>query len=336
MPNSIGRRDIARGVIEQIGHKQVQQPRLYNLNIPTRAVSASHAEVHVVPMGLSRSGERYERRKDPRGRDYFWATGELFPPTVPHETDLSRPQGGAHHADAVGFRPDRPRGAGRDGNLEMGTGPVTSLTAAGKKKGGLSTMPQLVTSIRCTSIRLARSPLARRRPALLALLAAVALASAGCDEPPTLPDAPTKAPAGNQASAPSLSAGSPAAAPSPTAPANPTAANPAPAAESDSQVNEGAATPGASTEKAMRGVGEKGSGYGGGIITEPVRQYWLLRDAAVFEIQIPSAINLFKAEHNRFPKDWAEFKREILDPASIQLPELRRGISTFLTVRPVN
>ena len=76
-------------MIEQIGHKQVQQPRLYNLNIPTRAVGASQAEVHVVPMGLSRSGERYERRKDPRGRDYFWATGELFPPTVPHETDLS-------------------------------------------------------------------------------------------------------------------------------------------------------------------------------------------------------------------------------------------------------
>ena len=215
----------------------------------------------------------------------------------------------------------------------MGTGPVISLTEAGKKKEGLPTMPQLVTSMRRTSIRLARSPLARRRPALLALLAAVALVSAGCDEPPTLPDAPARAPSGNQASAPSLSAGSPAAAPSPAAPANPA---PAPAAESDSQVNEGAPTPGASTEKAMRGVGEKGSGYGGGIITEPVRQYWLLRDAAVFEIQIPSAINLFKAEHNRFPKDWPEFKREILDPAFIKLPELRRGISTFLTVRPVN
>ena len=63
-----------------------------------------------------------------------------------------------------------------------------------------------------------------------------------------------------------------------------------------------------------------------------MRQYWLLQHAAVFEIQIPSAINLFHAEHNRFPKDLAEFKREILDPASIKLPELRRGISTFMTV----
>ena len=87
----------------------------------------------------------------------------------------------------------------------------------------------------------------------------------------------------------------------------------------------------------MRGVGQKGSGYGGGIITEPVRQYWLLRDAAVFEIQIPSAINLFQAEHNRFPKDWVEFKREILDPASIKLPELHRGgCPAFMTVSPVN
>ena len=83
--------------------------------------------------------------------------------------------------------------------------------------------------------------------------------------------------------------------------------------------------PGADREKAARGAGFKGSRYGGGVVTEPVRVYFRLQEASVYEIQIPSALNLFKAEHNRYPKDWAEFKREILDPASIQLPELPQG-----------
>jgi 5'-nucleotidase len=64
-------------------------PQLYNLNIPTVALANSRPEVHVVPMGLSRWGEQYEKRIDPRGRPYFWATGDK-PPALPHEgeTDL--------------------------------------------------------------------------------------------------------------------------------------------------------------------------------------------------------------------------------------------------------
>ena len=88
---------------------------------------------------------------------------------------------------------------------------------------------------------------------------------------------------------------------------------------------DGDATPGADREKAVRGSGVKGRKYGGGVVTEPVRSYFRLQQAAVYEIQIPHDVGLFKAEHDRYPKDWAEFKRAILEPANIQLPELPEG-----------
>ena len=40
-------------------------------------------------MGVSRYGEEFEKRTDPRGRNYYWATGEPPPLPVNEETDLS-------------------------------------------------------------------------------------------------------------------------------------------------------------------------------------------------------------------------------------------------------
>ena len=76
MPNSIARPQIARRVIEQIGRQEVERPRLYNLNIPTAAARHERPAVHVVPMGLLRGDDKYEKRVDPRGRNYYWATGD--------------------------------------------------------------------------------------------------------------------------------------------------------------------------------------------------------------------------------------------------------------------
>ena len=59
---------IIRRILEQKG----REPQLYNLNIPTSAVHGA-AEVKVVPMGVFRYGEKFEKRVDPRGRNYFWA-----------------------------------------------------------------------------------------------------------------------------------------------------------------------------------------------------------------------------------------------------------------------
>ena len=44
---------------------------------------------------------------------------------------------------------------------------------------------------------------------------------------------------------------------------------------------------GGERQKAEAGVGKKGQGYGGGIITEPVHQYFIGKDRITFEIQIP-------------------------------------------------
>lgn len=80
---------MAREVIEQILAQPDARQQLYNLNIPTAALAAPAADVRVVPMELTRSGEQYEKRIDPRGRSYFWALGDPTPHPSEHETDVS-------------------------------------------------------------------------------------------------------------------------------------------------------------------------------------------------------------------------------------------------------
>ena len=43
-------------------------------------------------MGVARGDDKYERRVDPRGRNYYWAVGSwdwLNPEMAKHETDLT-------------------------------------------------------------------------------------------------------------------------------------------------------------------------------------------------------------------------------------------------------
>lgn len=84
---------LAARVIHQILQQKDEQPQLFNLNIPTAAFGR-RPEVRVVPMGVERYGEHYIKRKDPRGRSYYWATDEPPPQPTDHETDLSALQQG--------------------------------------------------------------------------------------------------------------------------------------------------------------------------------------------------------------------------------------------------
>jgi 5'-nucleotidase len=79
---------LARIIIEQILSKKGPDPQLYNLNIPTAALEGV-PKICTVPMNITRYGDRFEKRTDPWGRDYYWLTGG--PPTAEagHETDLS-------------------------------------------------------------------------------------------------------------------------------------------------------------------------------------------------------------------------------------------------------
>ncbi len=93
--------DRAARLAGQIIERIIQQPeakgQLFNLNIPTVAVEKPFTPeafaggsplVETVPMDVTRYGDEYERRTDPWGRDYYWATGRP-PATVGAETDLS-------------------------------------------------------------------------------------------------------------------------------------------------------------------------------------------------------------------------------------------------------
>lgn len=78
----------ARRVIEKILAQKGPEPQLYNVNIPTAALGRL-AEVKVVPMGVERYGEQFEKRVDPRGRNYYWATSDPPPRPGETETDLT-------------------------------------------------------------------------------------------------------------------------------------------------------------------------------------------------------------------------------------------------------
>jgi len=79
---------IAVDVIEQILRFKGPEPQLYNLNIPTVAVDRQ-TDVRVVPMDVTRFGEHFVKRKDPKGRTYYWAANDPSPPPSGRESDLT-------------------------------------------------------------------------------------------------------------------------------------------------------------------------------------------------------------------------------------------------------
>ena len=84
---------MAAGVIRRILEQKDDQPQLFNLNIPTAAIGAK-PELRIVPMGVERYGEHFIKRRDPKGRSYYWATDGPPPQPTEHETDLSALQEG--------------------------------------------------------------------------------------------------------------------------------------------------------------------------------------------------------------------------------------------------
>lgn len=81
------------------------------------------------------------------------------------------------------------------------------------------------------------------------------------------------------------------------------------------------APPAGSLVKAETGVGKKGRGYGGGFVTEPIRQYFRAQQRVEF-LRIDHAMNLFRGFHDRLPETHDEYMREIIQQNQIRLPEL--------------
>ena len=78
---------LVRIIIEQVLDKKGLGPQLYNLNIPTAALDGTPS-VRTVPMDVQRYEDKYEKRCDPWGRDYYWLTGGPRRLTAEQETDL--------------------------------------------------------------------------------------------------------------------------------------------------------------------------------------------------------------------------------------------------------
>ena len=75
-------------VIERILANKPTPGSLFNVNLPAHSRGEPKG-VRVVPMAVGRHGETFERRKDPRGRTYYWLT--YAPPYALDgpETDVS-------------------------------------------------------------------------------------------------------------------------------------------------------------------------------------------------------------------------------------------------------
>ena len=78
--------------------------------------------------------------------------------------------------------------------------------------------------------------------------------------------------------------------------------------------------------KAEVGVGDKGRGYGAGPVAIPIAAFFSTKERIAFDIQIPHAMQLYKAMHdNQAPKTHEQFMQEIITANHIQLPTLPAG-----------
>jgi hypothetical protein len=114
----------------------------------------------------------------------------------------------------------------------------------------------------------------------------------------------------------------PAATPSKTEPATPSPTTSAAQPAQTPVAQPAAATP---TQKAAAGVGEKGHGYGEGLVATPAATFFNVKERVAFDIQIPQAMQLFKATEGHAPKTHAEFMEKIIKANMIHLPQLPEG-----------
>jgi len=79
--------ELAVKVIRQILDHRPTSGSLYNVNLPDLG-RGEPTGVRVVPQGVVRYEEGFERRVDPRGRVYFWSKINFVPKAHEGETDL--------------------------------------------------------------------------------------------------------------------------------------------------------------------------------------------------------------------------------------------------------
>lgn len=132
---------------------------------------------------------------------------------------------------------------------------------------------------------------------------------------------PTAFPPGSAPTPPQFSAGGPA---YPTAPGAQTP--PSPQEPTIPQTPPNAFPPG-NAVAAQAGVGAKGRSLDNekGVLVTPAKTLFAARERVVFEIQIPQALQLFKASNGQSPASHDEFMQRVIAENAIQLPQLPAG-----------
>jgi 5'-nucleotidase len=87
-PNFEHAADLGRRIIAQILQHNPAPGSLFNVNLPELG-GGEPAGIRVVPQGIVRYHEGFERRVDPRGRVYFWSKVDYIPRPHEGETDLT-------------------------------------------------------------------------------------------------------------------------------------------------------------------------------------------------------------------------------------------------------
>ena len=80
--------ELASRLVKQLLSLHPPAGSLFNINIPTAALVGT-PDVQVVPMSVARYGEAFERRVDPRGRNYYWASNDPPPPPSAQDSDVT-------------------------------------------------------------------------------------------------------------------------------------------------------------------------------------------------------------------------------------------------------
>ncbi|HAN96095.1 MAG TPA: hypothetical protein DCQ98_01060 [Planctomycetaceae bacterium] len=142
------------------------------------------------------------------------------------------------------------------------------------------------------------------------LLGLASLVLIGCD-------APTSAPVAAPSS--TLPPGAVPVGGAPTAPGAAAASGTAP--------SEGEQAAGTSVVAGV-GVGRNGHAYGNDPLTLPAATYWRAKEKIAFEIAIPHALQLYKANDidGRGPETHEIFMREIVEANRIEMPKLPDGL----------
>ncbi len=71
-------------------------------------------------------------------------------------------------------------------------------------------------------------------------------------------------------------------------------------------------------------VGTKGKNYGGGLITEPIRQYFNLQDRVKL-LTLDANLTHYRALNGQNPATMEQYIEEIVKPSQIKLPDLPPG-----------